>query len=162
MHLVPPQKKVTSYSQDTQKMLDKMMKKTGLPQAEQRRLRAACAAGPAAQLAARRRPACAATAKPRPYEDLLKGVPINPAMALPGSHRKTRAMIVAENGGSMERDQYGGGRPVEDRAIKVERLQQQMTYGKVLAKPDAVARAKPSAPRPTPTARPEDEASREE
>jgi hypothetical protein len=152
MHLVPKPKPTTSYSKDTQKMLDKMMNASGLPQAEQRRLRAACAAGPSAPLAARRRPAGAAQAK---YEDLLQGVPINPAMNLPGAHRKTRAAILADNGGSLEREQYGGGRPVEDRAAQVERLQQQMTYGRVLGKPDgAVAAPKPQ---PKPVKRPEDD-----
>lgn len=155
--MMPRAKPVTAYSNDTQKLLDSMMTQSGLPQAEQRRLRAACQAGPSARLPpARRRPAAAATAKPAEYEDLLKGVPINPAMQLPGTHRRTQAMIVAENGGSLERPQFRGGpRPV-DRAKQTLALQQRMEFGRVLPEPSSQspATAQPMPPR---AARPEQE-----
>jgi len=155
--MIPKPKPTTSYSKDTQAMLDKMMSASGLPKTEQRRLRAACAAGPSAPLpAARRRPA-GAGARPHQYEDLLKGVPINPRMNLPGAHRRTQAMILAEHGGSLERDQYGGGPPPADRAAQVLQLQQQMEFGRVLPEGPSAAGPSRGAPKPKPRAeRPED------
>ena len=156
--MMPKPPKITSYSKDTQTLLDSMMSQSGLPQAEQRRLRQACAAGPSARLAPpRRRPAGAASAAPRPYEDLLQGVPINPAMNLPGSHRRTQAQIVAEHGGSMDRPQSRGGpRPV-DRAKQTLALQQQMEFGRVLPEPGGKGAAAAAPPRLPPQRRPEAE-----
>ena len=85
----------------------------------------------------------------RPYEDLLKGVPINPMMQLPGAHRRSQAQIVADNGGSMERPQFRGARPGQDRTKLVTQLQQQMEYGHALPEPPADG-ANSTAPPPPP------------
>ena len=144
---MPKPQPVKKYSADTQKLLDKMMNQSGLPQAEQRRLRQACASGPSAPVARRRPGPASANAMPRQgYEDLLQGVPINPNMRLPGTRLKTKDMILREHGGSMERDQYGGGRPVQDRSVTITALQQRMEFGYELAGPSANP-----APRPAPT-----------
>ena len=61
-------------------------------------------------------------------------------------------MILAEHGGSMERDQYGGGRPVVDRKVVVQQHQQRMEFGRVLPEPPPPAEPrgmpKPRAERP--------------
>ena len=118
-------------------MLDSMMSQSGLPLAEQRRLRAAVNAGPSAQIAPRRgaQPAARRGPQPKgPYEDLLKGVPINPNLArqIPGAKLRTKEEIVMRNGGSLERPQYGGGRPNLNRGLTKEELQQKLEFGYVL------------------------------
>ena len=131
--MMPRPKPVTSYSKDTKKLLDSMMSSSGLPLAEQRRLRIAVDKGPGVPLPpARRRPAPRNGNQPQqPYEDLLQGVPIRPNMALPGMHRKTQQQILIDHGGSMERDQFaGGGKQPKDRVAMTQQLQYKMEYGK--------------------------------
>ena len=131
--MFPRPQPATAYSKETKKMLDSMMSASGLPLAEQRRMRAACAAGPSASLGVRRnRQAAALASSNHQYEDLLRGVPINPRMALPGTHRRTQAQIIAENGGSMDREQFRGGAPTRDRTVQKTQLQQRMEFGRVL------------------------------
>ena len=112
-------------------MLDTMMASSNLPLAEQRRLRAACAAGPSAQMQPRRKPLPVGR-KPK-FEDPLKGVAINPMIArqLPGgAGRVTQAEILRSHGGSLERDQFRGGQPAGTSSeIQKEELQNLMTYG---------------------------------
>ena len=157
---MPP---VTKYSKDTQELLDRMMKTSNLPLYEQRRLRAAAAAGPQAPMPPpRRRPAATHTAQvQRPYEDLLKGVPINPAMNLPGSHRKTREQILHEHGGTMERAQFRGAAPAPNRDQQKLALQQKFEFGYEL--PPLPAEAATVAPKaPPPRARKEEDVLRDE
>lgn len=117
------------YSKDTLATLDAMMKTSNLPLYEQRRLRAAAQAGPAAPMPPpRRRPQQQAQQR-GPYEDLLKGVPINPRMQLPGAHRKSQQQIIRENGGTMERAQFRGGPPASNREEQKLRFQQKLQYG---------------------------------
>ena len=116
-------------------MLDSMMSSAGLPLAEQRRLRAACAAGPSAPIARRGGAAAARRGPPQqqPYEDLLRGVPINPTLArqIPGAKLRSKEAIVAANGGTMERPQFGGAAP-QNRGLSKEALQQKIEFGYVL------------------------------
>lgn len=143
--MMPRPQPVKAYSKDTKNMLDKMMKDVGLPQAEQRRLRQAVAAGPSAPIARRRPgPASANAAPQHRYEDLLQGVPINPMMRLPGAHRKSQAAILREHGGTMERDQFRGGLPAKDRTVMVTALQQQMEFGRTLPGPSADPKPRPA------------------
>jgi hypothetical protein len=135
--MIPKPRAVTKYSSDTKSMLDSMMSQSGLPLAEQRRLRAAVNAGPSAQIAPRRgaQPAARRGPQPKgPYEDLLKGVAINPNLArqIPGAKLRTKEEIIMRNGGSLERPQYGGGRPNLNRGLTKEELQQKLEFGYVL------------------------------
>ena len=129
------------YSKDTKQLLDSMMSASNLSLAEQRKLRAACAAGPSAQLQPARRPL--PVGRMPKYEDKLKGVPINPRIAqhLPGAVRRSQADILAANGGSMEREQFRGGPQIADRDEQKQRLQNRMTYGTAELPPSSVPRA---------------------
>ena len=127
---IPPPPKIHSYSKDTKAMLDSMMSASGMSQTDQRRLRAACAARPSAQLAPARKPLPVGR-KPK-FVDPLKGVPINPLVArqLPGGGgRVKQADILKAHGGSLDREQYKGGLPGTSSAVKKEELQNLMTYG---------------------------------
>ena len=143
--MIPRPKPVTSYSGDTKKMLDNMMNASGIPQAEQRRLRAAVNAGPSAQLEARRRPL--PVGRVAKYSDPLRGVAINPALAMRmgGATRRSQADIVAANGGSLERPQFRGGPPVGDREASKEALQSFMQFG---GRPPAARSSAAAAPAP--------------
>ena len=138
-------------------MLDSMMSQSGLPLAEQRRLRAAVNAGPSASIAPRRgaQPAARRGPQPKgPYEDLLKGVPINPNLArqVPGARLRTKEEIVARNGGTLERPQYGGGRPKVGGGLNKEQLQQKFEYGYVLGEQPTVSDSSGSSIRLQPAA----------
>lgn len=152
----------TKYSKDTLATLDAMMKTSNLPLYEQRRLKAAAAAGPAAPMPLpRRRPQQQAQQR-GPFEDLLKGVPINPRMQLPGAHRKSQLQILRENGGSMERDQFRGGPPASNRDEQKLRFQQKLQYGYELGPlPSDAVSAPPQQLSALPRARREEDVLRE-
>jgi hypothetical protein len=135
---------VTKYSKDTKKMLDDMMKTSGLPLSEQRKLRAAAAAGPSARM----HPAARKPTTVQPYDDLLRGIPIRPNMGLPGT-RRTQQQILASHGGSLERDQFRGGPLAADRAQQKLALQQQMEFGRAL--PDIPIATAEAPPQPQPS-----------
>mmetsp|Transcript_39237 Transcript_39237/g.103430 ORF Transcript_39237/g.103430 Transcript_39237/m.103430 type:complete len:209 (-) Transcript_39237:203-829(-) len=142
---IPKPRKVTSYSQDTKSMLDSMMSASNLPLAEQRRLRAAVAAGPSQQMAPRHKPLPVGR-KPQ-FQDPLRGVPINPSLArqLPGGGgRLMHSDILAAHGGSLEREQFRGGPERVSGAVRKEELQNLMTYGKKQLPPPSKPRAAPS------------------
>ena len=73
-------------------------------------------------------------AQKQPYEDLLKGVPINPSLArsIPGAKIRSKQEILARHGGSLERDQYFGQGSQANRGLNKEQLAQKMTFGYVL------------------------------
>ena len=139
--MIPKPKPVTKYSKDTQTLLDSMMSASGLPAREQQRLRDACKAGPSAPLRPPpgRKSVAQVSRRPGPHEDLLRGVPINPRLAaqVPGARLKTKEAIIRENGGSLDRPQYGGGPKPADRSTLVLEHQQRMEFGRVLPKPAA-------------------------
>ena len=111
-------------------MLDSMMSSSGLPLAEQRRLRAAVDAGPSAQIVPRKKPL--PVGRHPKFQDPLRGVPINPHIArrFPGGGgRMAQSDILRAHGGSLEREQFRGSLPATSSEVKREELANLMTYG---------------------------------
>lgn len=120
---------------ETKELLDKMMDACNLPDAEKRRLRAL---GNGQRVAAR---GSAAPSRPRQYEDMLRGVALNPNIVTT-RYTRTRAEVVASLGpGGYDRPQFGGApRPRDNEAEKAS-LQMHMQFGK-----DAAGRSLAPAP----------------
>lgn len=109
---------------DTTELLDKMMDACKLPDAERRRLRA-LGNGQRVQ----RRPNAQQQA-PRQYEDMLRGVALNPGIVTT-RYTRTQAAITASLGPQgYDRPQFAGGPPARDNEAEKTALQMRMQYGK--------------------------------
>lgn len=134
-------------------MLDQMMASSGLPEREKRRLRAVTDGKPMPP----RKGATNKSVPPSqlPYDNPLRGVPLNPRLC-PTPTIRSKAGVLESVGGSMERPQFRGARPGQDREAEKDRLANTMTYGQAqlpaaAAGPSASARLranKSSAPVP--------------